>query len=262
MNKGYVILAQNTKDVDYIKCAEALAVSIRRTNQNANISLITDNITHNNLFDNVIPLPYGDQMPDSDWKLSNDWQVYEASPYEYTIKLEADMYIPYDLDMYFDIFKDRDIVVCNQIRNYKGTISDVRFYRKFIDDNELPDVYNAITYFKKSNTAETFFMIVRNVFTMWDNWKAIFKCNKDEVCTTDWAYSIACRILGIENTTHPHGFTMVHMKQMINDLYTDDWTNELVYEFNEPLRIQTIPQLYPLHYHVKDFAHKLYDAYH
>ena len=41
----------------------------------------------------VIKLPYGDQAPDSDWKLVNDWQVYEASPYEYTIKLEADMYM-------------------------------------------------------------------------------------------------------------------------------------------------------------------------
>ena len=30
-------------------------------------------------------------------------------------------------------------------------ISKVRVYRKFIDDNQLPDCYNALTYFRKSS---------------------------------------------------------------------------------------------------------------
>ena len=74
----------------------------------------------------VIPLPYGDQAPDSDWKLVNDWQVYEASPYEYTIKLEADIYVPKSIDYWWDILKERDLVVSTTIRNFKQNISPVR----------------------------------------------------------------------------------------------------------------------------------------
>ena len=86
MDKGFVILAQNTADVNYVQCAEQLAESIMRVMPDAKVSLISDEKTKCKAFHKVIPLPYGDQAPDSDWKLINDWQVYEASPYTHTIK--------------------------------------------------------------------------------------------------------------------------------------------------------------------------------
>ena len=156
MTRGFVIMAQNTETTDYVKCAKALEVSIKRVMPNANVTIITTDM-----------LPHGDIVPNSDWKLANDWQVYEASPYDETIKLEADMFIPRNIEHWFDVLSIQDVVICTKIRNYKGEISSSRFYRKFIDDNNLPDVYNAITYFKKSDTAEQFFNIVRNVFENW-----------------------------------------------------------------------------------------------
>ena len=82
MTKGFVIVAQNTTEVDYVKCAEVLAQSIKTQMPSANVSLISDNTTQCKAFDQVIKLPYGDVDPTSKWKLANDWQVYEASPYE------------------------------------------------------------------------------------------------------------------------------------------------------------------------------------
>lgn len=237
-------MAQNTATTNYVECAEVLRDSILRVMPNSNVSIITE-------------LPYGDQVPDSDWKLENDWQVYEASPYEYTIKLEADMYIPQSIEHWWDILKERDVVVSSTIRNYKGEISNVKAYRNFTHNNKLPDVYNAITYFRKSETAKKFFEIVRNVFENWYDWKKILVCNTNEVVTTDWAYSIACHIMGIKKTTMDFSpMSMVHMKQYINDLLTEDWTRELVCEY-EPFKIATFPQQYPFHYHVKDFAKEL-----
>ena len=125
-------MAQDTEKTSYTKCAETLKKSILRVMPDANITIITTDI-----------LPYGDLAIDSDWKLINDWQVYEASPYDYTIKLEADMYIPRNIDHWWDVLKDREVVVSSTIRNFKQEVSDVRFYRRFIDDNKLPDVYNA-----------------------------------------------------------------------------------------------------------------------
>jgi hypothetical protein len=210
---------------------------------NANVTIVTTDM-----------LPYSDQAPNTDWKLINDWQVYEASPYDYTIKLEADMLIPRSIDYWWDVLKDRDVVVSTSIRNYKGDISDSKFYRKFVYDNNLPDTYNAITYFKKSDQANKFFSTVREIFENWEEIKTVLKCNRNEPATTDFVYAIACHILGVENTTMPifTDMSMVHMKQFVNDLLTDDWTSEMVYELlPNTFRVNTFTQKYPFHYHVK-----------
>ena len=97
-------MAQDTEKTSYTKCAETLKKSILRVMPDANVTIITTDI-----------LPYGDLAIDSDWKLINDWQVYEASPYDYTIKLEADMYIPRNIDHWWDVLKDREVVVSSTI---------------------------------------------------------------------------------------------------------------------------------------------------
>ena len=263
MNKGFVILAQNTDDIDYVQCAEALALSIKKTMPNEKVSLISNNKTKSKLFDTVIKLPYGDLDPTGKWKLSNDWQVYEASPYEYTIKLEADMFLPRSIEHWWTVLQHRDVVVASTIRNYRQEISKSRAYRRFIDDNLLPDCYNAITYFKKSAGAASFFSLVREVFENWNEFKTILKCNPDEEVTTDWVYAIACHITGVEKTMLPNftDMSMVHMKRFINDLPTEDWTDTLVYEIlPDTLRIHTCPQAYPFHYHLKNISDKILES--
>jgi len=253
MTRGFVIMAQNTEKTDYIKCADALELSIKRVMPDANVTIITTDM-----------LPHGDQAPDSDWKLINDWQVYEASPYDETIKLEADMFLPRSIEHWFDILSINEVTLCTKIRNYKGEISDVRVYRKFIDDNNLPDIYNAITYFKKSDTAERFYGIVRDVFENWEEYKAILKCNPTEEATTDWVYAIASHIIGIEKTTLPNfnELSMTHMKQFVSGTTTENWTDTLVYELlPDVLRVHTYSQEYPFHYHSKSFSDKIIERY-
>ena len=249
MTRGFVIMAQGD---DYVKCATALRASIKRVMPKADVTIVTTGM-----------LPYGDQAPNTNWKLQNDWQVYEASPYDETIKLEADIYIPRNIDHWWDVLSQNDVVVSSCIRNFKQEISDVRMYRRFIDDNTLPDAYNAITYFKKSDTAKQFFDIVRDVFENWDDYKAILKCSPQEIATTDWAYSIACHIMGVEKTMLPTftEMSMIHMKQYINGTATENWTDTFVYEcLPNQIRVQTVPQQYPFHYHVKNFCDKIIES--
>ena len=237
-------MAQDTEKTSYTKCAEVLKKSILRVMPNANVTIITTDM-----------LPYGDMGG-----FANDWQVYEVSPYDYTIKLEADMYIPRNIDHWWDVLKDSDVVVSSTIRNFMQEISDVRVYRRFIDDNKLPDVYNAITYFKKSDVSKQFFNIVRDIFENWEEYKKILKCNQTEIVTTDWVYSIACHIMGVEKTTMPTftEMSMVHMKAFVNNSVTDNWTDTFVYEcLPDQIRVQTVPQQYPFHYHVKNFCDKI-----
>lgn len=255
-----MILAQNTKNIDYVQCAEVLARSVKRNMPDSKVSLITDEKVKSKTFDQIIELPYGDLAPNSDWKLINDWQVYEASPYEYTIKLEADLFLPKSIDYWWEVLEQRDVVISTTIRNFKQEITEIRAYRRFIDDNNLPDCYNAITYFKKSELAKEFFLIVKDVFDNWNQYVTSLKCNLDEPVTTDWAYAIASHILGKEKTTLPNfdAMSMIHMKQWINGLPTENWTDTLIYEIlPDMLRINTVPQQYPFHYQIKNFSDKL-----
>ena len=258
MNNGYVIVAENTPKTNYLACAEALAYSMKRVMPSCSITLLSNDETSCKYFDQIIPLK---PIPSTDqYKITNDVQAYWLSPYEYTIKLEADMFIPRSIEHWWDVLKERDMVVSTTIRDFKGNISDCRVYRRFIDDNGLPDVYNAVTYFKKSDTAKQFFQIVQDVAENWKQYKSILKCNPSEEVSTDWAYAVASHLVGVENTTLP-GFeemSMVHMKKFINGLPSEDWTNTLIYEIlPHAFRVNTYVQSYPFHYHTKTFYDRI-----
>ena len=94
--QGYLIVAQNTKDVDYVDCARTLVKTIRYWHPDAQICLLTnEDVEPDVLFDYVhkFPFPLNEQNP-----YANDWQVFQATPFRETIKLEADMIITSPID--------------------------------------------------------------------------------------------------------------------------------------------------------------------
>jgi len=248
--RGYLIPAIDTESVDYLGCAIQLAESIRQWHPDANISVLSVKRCDNPVFDHVIPLPYGDLGG-----YANDWQCFAASPYRQTIKLEADMYAASPIDHWWSLFENRDVVISQGCRDIYNEVSSVRHYRKLFDANELPDVYNAVTYWRRSHTAKEFFDHVKNIFENWDSFKKLLKF-PDEEASTDVVYAMVAVIMGVENITIPEGMgpTIVHMKQQILSTTTDNWTKELVWESTNPgLRIQTVAQQGLVHYHIKDW---------
>lgn len=257
MTRGFIINAQNNGDVDYLKCAEVLCRNIKAVMPGEQVTLLTDKMVSSECFDSILTYPNGDLCTADNWKLANDWQVYSASPYEYTIKLEADMYLPRSISHWWGILEPRNLAVASHIRSYTGQVSAVRRYRKIFDENGLPDLYNAITYFKRSPQAENFFSVVRNIFGNWSTYKQLIKAPMNEPATTDVVYAIAAVVCGTEECIFPtfKEMSFVHMKQHIIGTRTPRWTDELVCEILPyTFRIETIPQLYPVHYHIKDFA--------
>lgn len=253
--RGYLIPAVNNSDTDYIACATTLARSIREWHPTANICLLTDTPIENDAFDLVRVLPYGDQAKETNWKLSNDWQVFAATPYRETIKLEADMWCASPVDHWWRLFEHRDVVISQGCRDFYDNPGTSRQYRQLFDNNNLPDVYNGITYWRRSQTAKEFFDLVRNIFEQWDSYKTLLKF-PDEYATTDVVYAMAAVIMGKERVTLPVGFgpTMVHMKKGIIPVSSENWTKELVWEHTAPgLRINTVAQWGFVHYHIKDW---------
>jgi hypothetical protein len=196
-------------------------------------------------------LPYGDLGG-----FANDWQCFAASPYRQTIKLEADMICASPIDHWWTLFERRDVVVSLGARTFYDEPVTSRYYRKIFDANSLPDVYNAITYWRLSHTAKEFFELVKQIFEQWDSYKRVLKF-PDDLPTTDVVYAIAAVILGPEQVTLPPGLgpTIVHMKRHINPIQSSDWTRELVWE-KDPFRINTIAQWGLVHYHVKEWNYE------
>ena len=252
--RGYLIPAVDTQDTNYLACAEQLAHSLRQHHPGVKIAVVVAGECSNPVFDHVITLPWGDVSTTSN-KQINDWQMFAASPFRQTIKLEADMIAAGPVDHWWSLFEHRDMVISQGCRTFRDEPAASRFYRKIFDHNHLPDVYNAITYWRLSQTAQKFFATVRNIFENWAEWRTLLKF-PDEEATTDVVYAMAAVVLGVETVTLPLGMgpTIVHMKRHIQGTHTDNWTQELVWESTDPgLRIQTVTQHGFVHYQVKDW---------
>jgi hypothetical protein len=231
-----------------------LAYSIRVWHPDAQICLLTNEFIEDPLFNIVTTLPHGDTVSNSNWKLANDWQVYEASPYQETIKLEADMWCASPIEHLWEFYENHDVAISVGCRDFYDNIGISRYYRKIFDINNLPDVYNGITFWRNSPIAKEFFEVVRDIFENWSKYKTLLK-NPDETATTDVVYALAAVILGEENVTLPvqYGPKMVHMKKHMIPIISDNWTNELVAEqIRGNIRINTVSQWGFVHYHVKD----------
>ena len=238
-NYGYLIPAIGDR---YVACANKLKDSILQWHPNVNITILTEDM-----------LPCGNLGG-----FANDWQCYLVSPYKHTIKLEADMWCASPIDHWWDLFATRDVVISQGCRDFYDQPGKSRYYRRLFDENNLPDVYNAITYWKVSDTADEFFKLVRNVFENWEKYKTLLKFS-DDIPTTDVVYGIVSVIMGIENVTLPKemGPTIVHMKKHMIPILLEDWSKELVCEHTKPgVRINTVTQWGLVHYYIKELANE------
>lgn len=242
-------MAINTDATDYVACAVRLADSLKKFHPTASVCLVTDGERTDPVFDHVRILSAVDRT--NLW--ANDWQVFKLSPYRETVKLEADMLVASEIDHWWPLFRNRDVVVSTGCRDWKDNVSQSRYYRKIFDDNHLPDVYNAITYWRLSVTAKDFFDTVKNIFLNWHQFKILLKFPPEQP-DTDLVYAIAAQIVGPELCTLPAKFSpkIVHMKQHIAGTKTSNWTQELVWE-KDPLRINTAAQWGMFHYHRKEW---------
>jgi hypothetical protein len=249
---GYLILAVNTPDVEYTSMAKQLCQSIKDQHPHAKVCLLTDVESNFSEFDFVELLPYGNQGG-----FNNDWQVWAATPFRETIKLEADMLVTSKIDHWWTMFRHRDVVISTGARDFYDNVSSSRYYRKIFDSNNLPDVYNAITYWRRSSTAQFFWKTVREIFSHWEQYKTLIKFAPAQP-DTDLVYAIAAVLVGVESVTLPATVSypkIVHMKQHVIPTHSKNWTEELVWEkTNQSLRINTVSQWGCLHYHVKNWT--------
>lgn len=249
--QGYLIVAVNSVDCDYVSLARRLATSIRHWHPDVNIALMTDShqtwpeFTHHMVVSasDITLNPY-----------AIDSKAFYYTPYRETIKLEADMIMATPCDHWWTMLRHRDLVVSTGCRNWKDQVSTARDYRKIFDANDLPDVYNAITYWRRSVTAKEFFDQVHDIFQQWDLYSKTIKFPEPQP-STDVAYAMAAKLVGIEKVTMPFASypKIVHMKAAHTGTQRQNWCEDMVWE-TDPLRVQTIAQWGAFHYNIKDWV--------
>lgn len=267
--KGFLTIAQNTDQVDYLKLAYLQALNIKDIHPEEKYAVIVDLPTYQTLtnkqrevFDDIILLPYDENAPNSQWKLANEYQVFELSPFKETIKLESDLLFTRSISHWWNAFRFRDVVISTGCKTYRQEPATSRVYRKFFDDNELPDLYSGLMFFRYSQTASDFFLTAQRILRNWEYLKNnVLKNCREETPSTDVLYAITAKTVGVEQCTIPtmDFINFVHMKPGINGWGDSDitWRDMVLNERDgNMIRIHNLNQYHPVHYYDKDYATK------
>jgi len=194
--RGFVWIAQNNTDTDYVECSINLCRSIKSKCTHNQVAVITDKKTKvpAGIFDQVIVLEQ-DDSEHIEWKMNNEWKVFELSPFTHTIKLEADMLFTKNTDWWWNHLEQHDMVFSFHCRDYQDNLITNSPYRKLFAKNYLPDVYNGLHYFRRSQRAFEFYKICKSITKNWnyvrDN--ILIGCH-DTNPTTDVVYALAAKI--------------------------------------------------------------------
>lgn len=281
MSQGYVVIAQNSGEVDYLEQAYALAMSIKISQSTVkDFALCVDPATrekirgkHRRVFDHIVDIPWGDAAADSEWKIHNKWKYYHMTPFDHTVVLDTDMLMPSDVSHWWQHLMKYDFWATTHVRDFRGNIAVDDFYRKTFRVNDLPNVYTAFMYFRKSHLAAEIFCMTEIIMRDWQKffWDYLGE-SKPDWLSGDVAFALAIKILGVEHlATQPgnrHMPTFVHMKSHIQDAgdqrLASEWCDSLptYYGGLNNIKIGNYVQSYPLHYSHKawltpDIIHSL-----
>ena len=263
MSKGFVWFCQNNKDTDYSRLSIELARTIKKHNKDNQVCVVVDKQSvFESEYVDVMPVLNNDDAEQHNKKFANEYKVFKLTPFTHTIKLEADMIWNSCTDWWWNYLCQHDLVFSVSCLDYKQQRVDDVNYRPFHARNFLPNVYNGMTYFRRSVMANRFFDICESIVK---NWKTVreelLKTCLDEEPTTDVVYALAYRLLDptLENIIDYPWFKFIHNKPAIHQPNFNYDTLNYFY----PMRIDDT--IYfggkritaPLHYFNKNFLEVL-----
>lgn len=236
MSRGFGIFAQNVynegHECDYLTQAYALALSIKiNCGKQWPVFVMTNDEVpqqYKEVFDEIVPIPWGDMAENSLWKIENRWKMYHKTPYRETIVLDSDCLVTRDISHWWDIINGRTISYGTQPITYTGQPVE-NTYRKTFTENNLPDLYNTIFYFKKSPEAKAFFTMVEIIVNNWhDFYLRYAPKNFQKFPSMDVTCAIAAKLTGLEDQiVDPNFIPFIHMKSKCQGWENPplNWTN-------------------------------------
>jgi len=257
MDKGFLIFAQGE---EYIKQAYLAALSITATKNSYRTSIVTSDVVPNEYkwaFDKIIPIPWYEET-DSRFQTEHRWKLYHATPYNETIVLDADVLVLQDLDYIWKFFENYDLYFPTRVFTYRKDLVTSDFYRKAFTANNLPNVYNALHFFKKSEKSKEFYTWVELITNNWELFYGKF-CKEffPKQPSMDITCAIAAKIMDIDAdiTNVKQDMPMlVHMKPKIQNWVqdTETWGNRVGIYLTDELKLKVGNHLQDTVFHYVD----------
>ena len=222
MTHGAVLIAHNNNEIDYLKIACINALMIKK-NLNIPVTLITDSGTLkwgledlgslliNSCFEKIVEVEQNYQFKNfrnfSDTCYTskslqfyncNHWEVYNISPYDETLFIDADYLILSNaLEKCWN--STHDVMINHRILSPGDDNSAIT---KLVDDMSIRLYWATVIYFKKSPIAEYMFSIVKDVQENYQYYKDLYSFSS-EMFRNDIAFSIAVHMLNGYSSDEP-----------------------------------------------------------
>ena len=260
-SKGFLIYAKGS---EYVKQAYLCAMSIRATENSYPVSIVTCDTVPKEYkwaFDQIIDIPWYEES-DSRFQTEHRWKLYHATPYEETIVLDTDVLVLQNLDYIWSFFKNYDIYYPTRVFTYRKELVTNNYYRKAFYTNNLPNVYNTVHFFRKSDKSKEYYTWVELINNNWELFYGHFcKEHFPKMASMDISCAIAAKIMDIDTeiTNTKQDLPMiVHMKPAIQNWRnrTTSWQDRVgVYLTNDlHLKIGNHLQDTIFHYTEDDFV--------
>jgi hypothetical protein len=261
MNFGYLITVNSDTEVDYLKMADALCMSIKSTQKHdySKVALVIDDKSKLGSRDFV----YYDHI--IEWNKESGWNgrswMDQLSPFEYTVCLDADMLFLSDYSKWIEtLIENFELFLPNKAYTYKKEIITSDSYRKTFTANQLPNLYSFFTFFKKNSTiAEEFFTLNRYIIKNPTEFSNLYLSKrKPKIIGTDEAFALSAKILGItdEITANLEFPRIVHLKSLVQNcgIETEKVTDTIGFyvKENSKIKIGNFIQADIVHYVEKD----------
>jgi hypothetical protein len=213
-------------------------------------------------FDCIIEMPGPDRSTPSGWRVENYSQLYDVSPYDETVTLDADMLFFEDVSDWWNQMSSSDLVATASVLDYRGRIIEHNPLRESFYVHGLPDIHNGFFYFKKCTKARRLFATIGEYAADW-----AATCDRhfgtlDVHYSSDCALALATQSLGLERECTPPRLGgiphFIHMKTCMQGWpgATDrDWRKYVSHSFADDLSLTIGGYAIrkPFHYHLRDF---------
>lgn len=252
--KGYITIAQNSEDNDYLEMSYALALSLKATQKINKLCVCVDEETkklitdrHREVFDAIVDIPWNDDAKGDKWKIHNKWKYSHMTPYHETIILDSDMIFTDSVDHWWDYLSTKNLWFCTNVKTFRNEDVTSDYYRKKFTLLNLPNIYSNFTYFKKSQETFMFFKMVELIMTHWNAYFDKFLSGMGQNwMSADIAYALAIQLLDIEEETCDYNIkdvpTFVHMKSMVQNIPESEinsiWTKSITSEMGDDLQVK------------------------
>jgi hypothetical protein len=251
MNKGVLLFAHNSKDVDYAMLA-IISGGLAKKNLNVPVSLVTDSSTvewmkaSNNyetaqqIFDQIIltdrpitenrrKLHDGNASSDIPFINANRYSAWNLTPYDRTLLIDVDFLILSNrLSEYWDC--EEDIMISKSINDI-SLQKRIGYHDRYISDTGVHLYWATTVMFTKNEKSRVLFNLVKSIKDDYQLYGDIYSFNTRQY-RNDIAFSIAKHILGCFNTDFTNCLPPV-MSAIDKDVLADVIDDRLLILINE-----------------------------